>query len=287
MLTRRKLITGAAALAAYSQMEDAGAQTTRRVLLGGGVNPVAAALFARMSPAPTAARQALMSSLIGSLQTSGVWASLDAFYVLANFSTQAASLNWISTQYSPLVAINAPTFTTDQGYAGNGTSSYLQTSFNPSSPGIKFAQNNCSLFARSNTNLRQDSGSCVGNASTFGTGPGANINPWNMSLNNGSYALNTPNINQLVPTSAKGLFSTTRSGSSSFSVYEDVSLLGSITSASATPYNATFSICAANGANFYTTRQISIAGWGSYLSGTQVSALSSAITTYLSAIGVS
>src|SRR5690606_38387446 len=39
---------------------------------------------------------------------------------------QSANLNWVANTYD-LVPQNAPTFTVDHGYAGNGSSAYLQT----------------------------------------------------------------------------------------------------------------------------------------------------------------
>jgi hypothetical protein len=89
-------------------------------------NAEAAALVARFTTQPTNARKALIDTFVGSLKTAGVWSKLDALYVTAQFDAQAAQRNWIADQYN-LTPANAPTFTADRGYAGNGTSAHLTT----------------------------------------------------------------------------------------------------------------------------------------------------------------
>ncbi len=110
----------------------------------------AAALIARMSPAASAPRSGQIFTLVAALVAAGVWQKLDALYLLAAHSAQAARLNWIADQYN-LTAVNSPTFTADRGYQGNGTSSYLDTGFVPAVAGGRFAQNSAAMGLWSRT----------------------------------------------------------------------------------------------------------------------------------------
>ena len=98
---------------------------------GGRYDPSAMALFARMSVAPDSTRKGLIDHLVRSLKSSEVWGKLDALYLMAAHDSQAARRNWIADAYN-LSAVSAPAFTTDRGFAGNGTSAYLSTGLNPS-----------------------------------------------------------------------------------------------------------------------------------------------------------
>jgi len=54
-----------------------------------------------------------------------------------------ALIDWIRlTDYT---AVNSPTFTANQGFLGNGTSSYIDTNFVPNTDGSNFTQDNAGL----------------------------------------------------------------------------------------------------------------------------------------------
>ena len=94
---------------------------------------------------PSTAQRLKQNTLLSSLKTSGVWSKLDTF---ANFATdgsaQFALIDWKRlTQYT---AVLSPTFTTNEGFTGNGTSSYIDTNFNPVTQGINYLQNNASRY---------------------------------------------------------------------------------------------------------------------------------------------
>jgi len=94
------------------------------------VNAEATALVAAMSSPPDDARKAIIDTLVGALKTAGVWTKTELFYDLAAHDSQAARLNWISPGNNTLTEVNSPTFAADQGYTGNGTTSYLSAGVN-------------------------------------------------------------------------------------------------------------------------------------------------------------
>lgn len=126
------------------------------------------ALFVRMTTPPTLLRKRLIDNVVVGLKSTGIWQKLDALYVFAADNSQAALLNWIADQYNAS-AVNAPTFTQDRGYAGDGSSSYVDSTFNPttaSSP--KFVQDSAYFGIWLRTNV-QFASSVAGYFATTGT----------------------------------------------------------------------------------------------------------------------
>jgi hypothetical protein len=80
---------------------------------------------------PSAGQQALQNQLVVDLKDAGVWSKLDTFAVFAtDGDSDFALIDWKRlTQYT---AVNSPTFTSNGGFTGNGTSSYIDTNYNPS-----------------------------------------------------------------------------------------------------------------------------------------------------------
>lgn len=81
--------------------------------------------------APSAAQQTLQNTLVTDLKTAGVWDKLDALYIMANDgSREFGSLNWASPSAFELSEVSSPTFTSNEGFTGNGSSSTLDTGIN-------------------------------------------------------------------------------------------------------------------------------------------------------------
>jgi hypothetical protein len=90
---------------------------------------------------PSASQQALQNQLVLDLKAGGVWNKLDTFAVFAtDGNTDFALIDWIRlTQYT---AVNSPTFNTNEGFKGNGTSSYIDSNYAPSTMGVNYTLNN-------------------------------------------------------------------------------------------------------------------------------------------------
>ena len=88
---------------------------------------------------PSASQQALQNQLVVDLKDAGVWSKLDLFYVFAtDGDSDFASINWIDPNNFECIEVNSPTFTSNQGFASNGTSSYLNTGYNVLSESTNF-----------------------------------------------------------------------------------------------------------------------------------------------------
>ena len=132
----------------------------------GTTDPDANALIRRMSVSPQGNRQWLINRLFRDLKRDGVYSKLDAFWVLAAHDAQAARLNWKGNSAFDLTAVNSPTFTTDRGYAGNGTTSYLNTGWNPSANGVNFTLfgNSFGAWVVGGTDANNSSAATIGSA---------------------------------------------------------------------------------------------------------------------------
>jgi hypothetical protein len=143
---------------------------------------------------PTVSQRLKQSILLNSLKTGGIWTKLDTF---VNFATDGSSafalIDWKRlVQYT---AVNSPTFTTNQGFTGNGTSSYISTNFNAVTQGTNYIQDNASryvyMFAASGTGaLDGKSVASINNMTRASTG-NQRINQGTTGLVGGSFDFTT------------------------------------------------------------------------------------------------
>jgi hypothetical protein len=93
---------------------------------------------------PSVEQRFKQNQLVIDLKNAGVWSKLDTF---ANFATDGdvnfALIDWKRlTQYT---AVNSPTRTINEGFNGNGTSSYVDTNFDLSNLTTKLITNQQSI----------------------------------------------------------------------------------------------------------------------------------------------
>jgi hypothetical protein len=251
----------------------------------GPVNQEAADLIARFSSQPDATREEHIDILVGSLKTAGVWTKLDALYILAAHDAQAAQQNWVADAFN-LTLANAPTFAVDQGYTGNGTTSYLETSFNPTTAvSPKFVQNDAHLGIWSLTDL-PNGGATSSDIGTFGvsfigrrnTVAGeaiARINLVSTTFDLTAAALAYPNHVMW-----------SRSASNVWRAYAAGVDVNGGTDVSGALDNLSFRILGASGGTpRYGVNQIAVAHWGANLTATEAGDLYTALAVYLTAVG--
>jgi hypothetical protein len=89
---------------------------------------------------PSASQQLLQEQLLIDLKDAGIWSKLDTFAVFAtDGDSDFALIDW--KRLTDYTAINSPTFTSNEGFTGNGTSSYIDTNWNPATQGVNYTQN--------------------------------------------------------------------------------------------------------------------------------------------------
>ena len=95
---------------------------------------------------PRSGQQVKQNKLLIDLKTAGIWNKLDSFRVYAtDGSSSYALIDW--KRLVLCTAVNSPTFTTNVGYRGNATSSYINSNFTPSTNGVNYTLNSGSIFA--------------------------------------------------------------------------------------------------------------------------------------------
>jgi hypothetical protein len=93
---------------------------------------------------PSASQQILQNQLVLDLKAGGIWSKLDTFAVFAtDGNSDFALIDW--KRLSQYTAVNSPTFTSNEGFQGNGTSSYIDTNYNPLTSGVNFTLNDACI----------------------------------------------------------------------------------------------------------------------------------------------
>lgn len=244
------------------------------------------ALFAAMGTQPDDTRKGHINTLILSLKTEGIWTISDILYGMAGHTNADSKINWkdpAAGTYN-LVVVGSPTFTTDRGWAGTGlTSSYLNTSFNPttaSSP--NYVQNSAHISIFTLT-----AGTAGETAQTIGTAGGAGafiVNNGTVTPGRGRMRVNsTSGANSTLGYDGLGHYLAQRTASNSVKLYRNAAEIATATSASTSPANAAIHVCGNSGAG--ATAQVAFASAGASMTTLQISAFNTAVTTYLTAIG--
>jgi hypothetical protein len=235
---------------------------------------------------PTFSQIIKQNNLVLSLKAGGIWNKLDVLYIFANDGgSDFATLNWKSPSANQSTLINTPTFTANEGFIGNGTSSYINTNYTPSTVGNNYQLNDCSFGYWAFSGLQ-----------TGGTR--VNVGTRNSSLSGLAYPVggsentlfintnNTLNGNLSASSSNLGLRHFNRASSSGSRYYNSTGLVGSNTNISFDISNFPFFVSAINTANtpsLYTITEISIMFAGSSLA-TENTALNNAFNTYITSL---
>jgi hypothetical protein len=245
---------------------------------GAGFDADASALFAAMTTPPTAARKTLINTCIVSLKAAGVWTKLDAFYMTAAETSQAARLNWKAPSVATLSAVNSPTFTIDRGYQGDGVSAHLDNGVLVTA-GANYSLNSASVLGWVNTSSTGNGRSEVG---AGGTGT--------LSLNsragsgNPSIAINDNTGGGIAVPTSVGLTAGTRTTAANTNIYKNGVLLGAITPASTAMPTGNMTVLK-NGSTNFSPRRVAAAAIGGALTDADHLAAYNALNTYLTAIG--
>lgn len=256
---------------------------------GRGSSSLASQLLAAWADActvpPDSARRALYLSLIQSLLDAGVWTKLDALYVFASHDSQAGLLNVKAPGTFNATLTNAPTFTTDRGFAGNGTNSFIDSNFNPATAGGNFAQNSAcfGFWSRSSGQLSSSS------AGWFDGTDGTTILP-RTTGDIFSFRINQVAASAtggLAVTNGVGLMIVNRSETSATQAYRNAVAL-SVTTApnqTSTALNSASLRFGSITAATFSTLEFAAGVIGGSLNADEQSALYSTLNTYMAAVG--
>lgn len=246
---------------------------------GGGHSAEALAYLARTVGGNEGGNGANIATLIDGLVSDGVWAKLDALYVLAQQNRTDAMLNLVGTSY-PLTLVGGfqgadprtMSFVAYAGFSGFANGS-LDTGFNVAiAPSPHYTQNNASLGIWSYA--------VVPEANTQITTPSLGTHLYDNYP--GFYArINSPSIPSVPTTITKGLFVGDRPDASSVIPYQNGVAGSTQAGAASAPENGNFII------GYQPTAQtLSAAVIGASLGAAGQLALYNRLRTYMTAVGV-
>lgn len=249
-------------------------------------NSEAEALVAAMTVEPDDARKALIDTLIGGLKADGVWAAMVAdpdsrLCVFAAHDAQAARLDWLNPARSASVA-NAPTYTTDRGYAADGAAS----SINLGVAALAFGQNSLCFGVWSLTAERTDGS--IGGA--YDGNSGVSLQPRSSTTVDGAAGRANATAPSAVSTSdgavadGRGLFTVNRSDTTHQQLYRNGTFLTeNAVAASSAPLGINLTLGLFNGT--YRAFAFAAALVCPSLTAAQQLALYTRLNTYMTAIG--
>jgi hypothetical protein len=91
---------------------------------------------------PSAGQQTLQNQLVVDLKDGGIWAKLDTFYAFAtDGDSDYATLNWKTPASFQATKVSSPTFTSNEGFNGDGAASYLTTNYDLATNGVNASVN--------------------------------------------------------------------------------------------------------------------------------------------------
>lgn len=249
-------------------------------------DPAAEVLFAAMSVQPDSTRRQVINTAISSLKNEGIWSLLDELWFLAAHDAQAARLGW--KRYRDITLISTPTFTTDRGYAGNGSTTGLNTNYVPSTDGVNYTLNDASYGVYSRTNN-------AANVRDIGARTASNNRQSNIIArwtDNRFYPKTNTNLASThtgaIVSDSLGLFTARRTSSTAATGWKNgVNVYTGSFSSSNVPEYA-FYICGTNNAGTLTTpttRQYAFAYVGASLSTSQQLSLYNIVQAYMTSVG--
>lgn len=112
------------------------------------------AVYDTFTTPPSESVALAQNTMVTTLVDGGQWAKKDQFLLLAQESNGdgEALKNWITPGTNDAVIVNAPAFVSLEGFTPNGTTSYIDTKWNPTDDGSNYTQNAASwgLYCRTN-----------------------------------------------------------------------------------------------------------------------------------------
>jgi hypothetical protein len=237
------------------------------------------------------ARRAVIDIAIRRLKNTALWDKLDVLHLYAASDSVSALINWVNPGTYNGGVVNAPTFTADQGYTGNGTTSYVDTTFDAAAATApKYAQNSAS-FSVWSLSSGQTAGAGIGGGGSGGTDQMVTMNTRSGS-DLATLRINSPihvAADSFANTDGSGLFTAVRRGATSVEMYRNGASIGTGTTSSAGGLTALptepFGVGRANVLASYTNRQFAAFAVGSELSTAETQHLYNALFNYLRALG--
>lgn len=276
-------------IAAYDASSNVSTQSSSAVATttGGSYNAQTMAWASAVSSAGgsvSTKQENNVDKLISCYKTAGVFSLLDREWLLWADNLQQGQIDIIHD--ATWTSHGTSGFNNDAGYTGDGSTSYLDTGYNPSTAGGNYSQDSAELdlyVSHQGTNTNTDIGLNNNNGCPF-----TYINP--NSAGNFQFGMNGCSFPSTSTASAIGLWSVTRVSSTTVNAYKNGSLDDSSTgNSSSVLVNGDFYVGASNqttaGVGHYSNDTLDMVSIGGALTGTQENAKASCDNAYATSKG--
>jgi hypothetical protein len=223
---------------------------------------------------PDSTRKTLIDGLVTGLKSDSIWSKITALYLFAAHDSVAARVN-LKTPATLASAVNSPTFTADRGYTGDAVSAYVDTNLTATT----ITRTDATMFALCNTVSTSSLSPILAYATTGEIRLDANTLASNR-VRVGSATSSSPTTQPV----DDNFIAARRTGTTQ-TINVDTSVEGSVTVADSSS-GASDPVYALRVATTYGNSQISIAGWGVWLTDTEANNLRTRIRTYCTGVGV-
>lgn len=240
-------------------------------------------LSTELSAAQITRLNTFVSALKTGLSITNLSDSFDVMYILGGETSESSLKNLVKDAHHA-TAVNSPTFTQYEGFAGNGTSSYINTNYKVYTDMVRYADADASFGVYSRTN---SAGSKFTGTRSASNNKELTLNIRN-TMNDAEAAVNSNLVagtNDSM-TSSLGLITLTRTDNAKFYIYQNKTQRYENTIASEGVTDNYLYIGALNQAGsaiVYDDRQFSFAFVGKGLTETAIGVLFDALEAYMDA----
>jgi hypothetical protein len=246
-------------------------------------NSEASDLLARFNADPGADRRGAVDALVGALKAASLWSQIDVLQMYAAHDSQAARLNWISPSFTAAPQ-NAPVFTADQGYTGDGSTAYVDSGFSETTAGRMFqAAAGIGTVAFGVSAVAPGTDVSTNYAVGLSSVGSLRVNPRNGS--NAFFRMLCSSDLSIANPARAGRYLVTRDASPIVRLYKDGASLGAVTPGGIVTSANTIVALKGSGGNSDSRIQYLMIGGGSLWSATDAANFDAAIAAYLSAVG--
>lgn len=197
----------------------------------GAYEPEYQDVLSAMTTDPTGDTLTWQNDMVKSLIDGGYWDRMDLLYIFATTDNggNEALLNWIApTGAQNATAVDAPTWTALEGYAGDATADYINTNYDPSTDATNFILNSATIAVYNRVEV-------AGNLYDMGVVSGTDQISFSSEYGSSTYSrINSNTSNTKSSSTSIGFFMTTRTSSTNVEVYRNGVSLGSETNINST-----------------------------------------------------
>jgi hypothetical protein len=222
---------------------------------------------------PSLSQQVLQNQLVIDLKDAGIWSKLDTFGVFAtDGSSDFALIDWI--RLIDYTAVNSPTFNVNEGFEGNGTSSYIDLNYTTNTDWNNVSQNDACLFAYAFAEVYPSNGILIGVA-------GYNLLNSRNAVSFIASRLHNNTTSLQSTTNGQGLTILNRDNSTSYDVYQRGAFIGNLLGNS---FIGTQPTHVMRFDTIYSPSKPSIVGYSSSLTSGEITDLTNYLDTYITSL---